>query len=84
MLSQRLIESEDFSLDSQIMHAASSQPEPLGWPGSGFSRQPGTIAAVRAAVAAVQAQADRQRLTRVWLSQPLECAGLDPSKNYFY
>ena len=29
------------------MHAASSQPEPLGWPGSGFSRQPGTIAAAR-------------------------------------
>ena len=25
MVSQRLIESEDFSLDSQIMHAASSQ-----------------------------------------------------------
>jgi hypothetical protein len=44
-VSQRLIESDDFSLDSQIMHAASSQPEPLGWPGSGFSRQPGTIAA---------------------------------------
>ena len=42
-VSQRLIESDDFSLDSQIMHAASSQPEGLGWPGSGFSRQPGTI-----------------------------------------
>eukprot|EP01047_Picozoa_sp_COSAG01_P017410 COSAG01_NODE_920_length_12728_cov_38.396864_10_plen_52_part_00 len=28
MVSQRLIESDDFSLDSQIMHAASSQPEP--------------------------------------------------------
>ena len=52
MLSQRLIESEDFSLDSQIMHAASSQPEPLGWPGSGFSRQPGTIAAARSGRAA--------------------------------
>jgi hypothetical protein len=36
MLSQRLIESADFSLDSQIMHAASSQPEPLACPESGF------------------------------------------------
>ena len=54
MVSQRLIESDDFSLDSQIMHAASSQPEPLGWPGSGFSRQPGTIAARRSQAAAAQ------------------------------
>ena len=37
MVSQRLIESEDFSLDSQIMHAASSQPEGLGWPGHSIS-----------------------------------------------
>jgi hypothetical protein len=39
-VSQRLIESEDFLLDSQIMHAASSQPEGLGWPGLSISPPP--------------------------------------------